>query len=216
VALTAAAVATVLSAQRATAAVPLPLAYSTIQSATPAATGAISARAAVLAKGVLTAMWVTKVTRVAAVAAVLAVGAAGVLATTAWADKPAAKEGKDAKPATLDGTWQVTAFTKDGNEAPKEEADTMKLVISGDTFTVSHREEVVKGKFKTDATQKPATLDLEVTEGGDKGDSQMAIYELDGDTLRVCTAHNGIPRPDKFESTAGSGHILITLKRVKE
>jgi RNA polymerase sigma factor (sigma-70 family) len=212
VVLTAAAVTAALAAQRATAAVPLPLAYSTIQAATPAA-GAVSARAAVLAKGVLTAMWVSKVIRVAAVVAVVTAGGAGFWATRAWADKPPAKE---AKPATLEGTWQVMTFSKDGNEAPKEEAETIKLVLSGETFTLTHREESVTGKFKADPSQKPATFDIEVTEGDKAGESQMGIYELNGDTLTICTAHKGSPRPTKFESTAGSNQNLVTLKRVKE
>jgi RNA polymerase sigma factor (sigma-70 family) len=213
VALTAAAVAAALAAQRATAAVPLPLAYTTIQAATPAAAGAISARAAVLAKGVLTAMWVAKVTRVTAVAVVLAAGGVGLLATTAWADKPAAKEAKEAK---LDGTWQVTAVTKNGAEDTKEEVESGKLVFSGDTFVLHHGGNMMKGTFKADATQSPATLDLEVGEGADRGEGLLGIYELDGDKLRICMAHKGTGRPTKFESTAGSGVALISLKRVKE
>ena len=212
VALSAAALTAALAAT-ASAAVPLPLAYSTIQAATPAATGAASARAAALAKGVLSAMWVTKLVRLTAVASALALGGAGLVATQAWADKPPAKEANADK---LEGTWQVVMFIKDGNEAPKEEAATIKLVFKGDSFTVIHREQKMTGKFAADPGQKPATLDIEVTEGADKGDSQMGIYELDGDTLRVCTAHNGVARPTKFESTAGSQCLLITLKRVKE
>jgi uncharacterized protein (TIGR03067 family) len=213
VALSAAAMAAVLAAQ-ATAAVPLPLAYSTIQSATPAAAGTVSAQAAALAKGVLMTMRIAQTVRLTALAvALVAVGGAGLLATQVWADKPPAKEVKEAK---LDGTWQVTAFTKDGNEAPKEQAESIKIVFKDDTLTLSHGGQEMKGKFKTDASQKPAALDIELTEGADKGDSQMAIYELDGDTLRICSAHNGIARPTKFESTAGSGIALILLKRVKE
>jgi len=74
----------------------------------------------------------------------------------------------------------------------------------------------VTAEYTADPGQKPAALDLEVMDGADKRDSQMGIYELDGDALRICTSHNGIARPTKFESTAGSGHRLITLKRVKE
>jgi RNA polymerase sigma factor (sigma-70 family) len=213
VALSAAAVAGVLAAQ-ATAAVPLPLAYSTIQSATPAAAGTVSAQAATLAKGVLMTMRIAQVLRLTALSVALAAaGGTGLLATQAWADKPPAKEAKEAK---LDGTWQVTAFAKDGNEAPKEQADGIKIVFKDGAFTLTHGAAEMKGVFKTDPSLKPATLDIELTEGAEKGDSQMGIYELDGDTLRICTAHNGIARPTKFESTAGSGIALIALKRVKE
>lgn len=213
VTLSAAAVAAVLTA-RATAAVPLPLAYSTIQSATPAAAGTVSASVAALAKGVLTTMRIAQVLRLAAIIIALgAAGGVGLLATQAWADKPADKEAKKSK---LDGTWQVTAFIKDGIEGPKEDAKTTKLVLHGESLTLIQREEKVTGKFKADAAQKPATLDIAVTEGDKAGEGLIAIYELDGDTLRICAAHKGSPRPTKFESTAGSGVHLITLKRVKE
>src|SRR5947209_10840666 len=164
VALSAAAVTGMLASQ-ATAAIPLPLAYSTIQLA---AAGAVSATAATLAKGVLTTMRIAHILRVTAVAAALAVFAgAGLLATRAWADKPA----KDAKEATLDGTWQVTAVTKNGAEDSKEEAEAGKLVLKDGAFTLTHGPNMMKGMFKADATQSPAALDLEVSEGADKGNS---------------------------------------------
>src|SRR5262249_11522464 len=157
----------------------LPLAYSTIQSATPAAAGTVSAQATALAKGVLTAMWVAKVVRLTAVAAAVVFAGAGLLATQAWADKPPAKEAKSDK---LEGTWQVTSFIKDGIEGPKDDAEATKLVLSGESFTHIHahadHEEKETGKFKVDATQKPATLDVEVTEGDKAGEGLVGIYKL--------------------------------------
>jgi RNA polymerase sigma factor (sigma-70 family) len=211
VALSAAAVAAVLAAQ-APAAVPLPLAYSTIQSATPAA-GPVSAAVAALAKGVLTTMRIAQVLRVAAVTIALgAAGGGGLLATQAWADRPAAKDAK----ATLDGTWQVTAVTKNGVDDSKEEAEAGKLVLSGETFVMHHGPNTMKGTFKAEPTQSPATIDLVVSEGGDAGETHVGIYELDGDKLRICMTHKDKERPTKFESADGSGVVLVSLKRVKE
>jgi uncharacterized protein (TIGR03067 family) len=158
-------------------------------------------------------MWVAKVVRLTAVTAAVVLAGAGLLATQAWADKSPAKEAKANK---LEGAWQVTAFIKDGNEAPKEDVETIKLVLEGETFTLMHREEKVTGKFKADPGQKPATFDIEVTEGDKAGESQLGIFELDGDKLTICTAHKGLPRPTAFESTAGTNQNLVTLKRVKE
>jgi len=212
IALSAAAVTAILAAQAA--AVPLPLAYSTIQSATPAAAGTVSAQAAALAKGVLTTMRITQVLRLTAVAVALAAaGGAGLLATQAWADKPPAKEAKEAK---LDGTWQVTAVTKNGMEGGKEEVEGSKLVLSGETFVMHQGDNEMKGTIKADPTQSPATLDIEVNNGADRGEMLIGIYELDGDKLRICMAHKDKERPTKFESTDGSGRVLVSLKRVKE
>jgi RNA polymerase sigma factor (sigma-70 family) len=220
VTLTAAAIATVLARNVAAAEVPLPLAYSTIQAAAPsaagtaAAAGAVSARAVVLAKGVLKAMWVTKLTQVAAVALVLAVGAAGVFGARAWADRAGGdKDGKPAasKPATLEGSWVATEIVKNGSAAPKEVVDRIKIVIKDDEFTLHDGDQVIKGKATRDTTAKPATIDVVLTDG----ETSAGIYELNGDTLKICTGHQDVPRPTAFESKEGSGHALIILKRAK-
>jgi hypothetical protein len=51
--------------------------------------------------------------------------------------------------------------------------------------------------------------------GPDKGKTVRGIYEVKGDTQRVCVAAAGKPRPKAFESREGSGHTLITYKRAK-
>jgi len=224
VVLTAAAVASALAGSRAAAEVPLPLAYSTIQAAAPAAAGAaaaagaVSARAVVLAKGVLKAMWVTKLTQVAAVSLVLALGAAGVFGARAWADREGGdKDGKPAevKPATLDGTWVATGIVKNGSAAPKEVVERMRIIIKDDDFTVHDGDQVIKGTAKRDTTAKPPTIDVVLTDGPAKGETSAGIYEVTDDTLKICTGHQDVPRPAAFESKEGSGHILITLRRAK-
>ena len=44
----------------------------------------------------------------------------------------------------------------------------------------------------------------------------MAIYELDGDTFRVCIAAVGKDRPSEFKAEADSQQTLIVYERVKE
>ena len=42
----------------------------------------------------------------------------------------------------------------------------------------------------------------------------LGIYELEGDTFKVCFAAPGkADRPTEFKSAAGSGHRLLVLKR---
>jgi hypothetical protein len=55
-----------------------------------------------------------------------------------------------------------------------------------------------------------------MTEGDDKGKTFRGIYEFEGDTRKVCLAPAGKERPKEFSSTAGSGHVLAVLKRVKK
>jgi hypothetical protein len=50
---------------------------------------------------------------------------------------------------------------------------------------------------------------------GEKG-GILAVYELKGDTLRVCWAPLEKPRPTEFASKPGSGYSLVELKREKQ
>ena len=60
-------------------------------------------------------------------------------------------------------------------------------------------------------------MDITITEGDAKGQLQLAIYELDGDTMKICANTPGDKeRPKEFTSKPGSGHINIVLKREKK
>ena len=73
---------------------------------------------------------------------------------------------------------------------------------------------VVKFTYKLDPTRKPKEIDLIWAEFANKGKIQLAIYELDGDTLKICESPIGKERPKKFESKKGSGQSILTLKRL--
>lgn len=67
------------------------------------------------------------------------------------------------------------------------------------------------GKYQIDPTAKPKTLDFAL-EGGVK---KLGIYELVGDSLKICqTSGDGAKRPEEFKAD-GKGTSLITLKRVQ-
>ena len=69
---------------------------------------------------------------------------------------------------------------------------------------------------KIDATKKPRTIDTEITSGENKGKIVLGIYEIEGDTLRICAALPGKGRPKAFSAPAGSGFALTVYKRVKK
>ena len=53
------------------------------------------------------------------------------------------------------------------------------------------------------------------TEGPGKGKTMLGIYELTGDTYKVCFALPGGERPKEFASKPGSKTMLIVMKREK-
>ena len=58
-------------------------------------------------------------------------------------------------------------------------------------------------------------IDMTGTMGGDKGKKYLAIYELDGDDLKVCIGDTKA-RPKVFDGKKGSGRQFEVWKRMKE
>ena len=122
--------------------------------------------------------------------------------------------------AELQGTWK-------GKAGPPDEEVQLTMVVEGDavteTITMDNGEEHTnKAKLKLDDKASPKAMDLvdfERQPGSKSPPPSPRIYELKGDTLKVCCGHNdSSPRPTEFK-TGGEGRdytIVITLKRPKE
>jgi uncharacterized protein (TIGR03067 family) len=54
------------------------------------------------------------------------------------------------------------------------------------------------------------------TAGPNSGKTFPAIYELKGDTLRICYDLSSAKRPTEFKSIAGTRLYLVTYNRKKE
>jgi uncharacterized protein (TIGR03067 family) len=144
----------------------------------------------------------------------LAAGAAmiGALSSGIRAAEPGQKD-----IVAMHGTWSVESFTLDGNNiAPEQLKNWRRIVESNNHVTWKNgAETMVELDIKFDPSQKPMTLDSTIVTGDSKGETLLAIYELQGDELRVCFASPGKPRPMGFSSEPGSGQSLYTAKRVK-
>jgi len=115
------------------------------------------------------------------------------------------------------GTWRAVSAVIDGKELSKDEAGKITLTVNGEKYTYKGASgEAVEGTHKLDPARKPRELDAVRSRGKGKGETVRAIYELSGDTYKVCLAAPGKPRPREFASKPGSGHRLLVFKRVKE
>jgi uncharacterized protein (TIGR03067 family) len=111
----------------------------------------------------------------------------------------------------MQGEWAAVSMTRDGQKFSDDEAQAFFRTVKGDEYTVHHFRRVLgKGRFTIDASKKPKTID--VTTNGLK---VLGIYELDGNTYRVCTGLPGKERPTDFTSPEGSGRTLATWERDK-
>ena len=87
----------------------------------------------------------------------------------------------------LQGTWQFVSHEMRGKPSTPEELAKMKITFTGDKWVVREDGKVLQeGTHKLDPTKKPAQLDAVVTGGEGKGTTMLGIYELKGDTLKVC------------------------------
>jgi uncharacterized protein (TIGR03067 family) len=115
----------------------------------------------------------------------------------------------------LQGKWQLVSLTRDGKEV--DVAKDAVRVIKGDTYKINPRPDVtIEGTFRIDPTAKPKQIDTTPTTGDNKGKTALGIYEIDGDTLKICWAPAGKDRPTEFKSAEGSGVFLAVHKKAKE
>ena len=68
-----------------------------------------------------------------------------------------------------------------------------------------------KAHTKIDSSAKPKAITVHGTEGPNKGKTFPAIYEREGETLRICYDLSGGKRPAEFKSVEGTKLYLVTL-----
>ena len=129
----------------------------------------------------------------------------------------AAARGQDAadERKLLQGTWLPTAAEVSENPFGEATLKIMKLVVEGDKYNATVGISVDLGTIRIDPAAKPKTMDIISTEGPNKGKTFLAIYELNGDTLRVCYDLTGKVRPTEFKTRKGEALFLATYKRAK-
>lgn len=135
-----------------------------------------------------------------------------LVAVVAFVFSPAA-QADDVK--AMEGKWTVASAEAGGQSVDSEDLRALVVTIAGDHYELMTKEGPDAGTLKLDETQKPKTMDATDTEGFDAGKVIRAIYELTGDTMRVCYALDGSARPTEFATKEGSPWLLITYQRQK-
>ena len=142
---------------------------------------------------------------------ILAILTFGIVASIR-ADDPKPKK-DDA--AAMDGKWAMTSGEMAGTAFPAEVTKSLTLILDKGKYTVKSPGPDDLGTTTIDATKTPKELDIKGTEGPNKGKTILAIYELDGDTLKVCYDLEGKKRPTEFKTAKESKQFLATYQRVK-
>ena len=135
----------------------------------------------------------------------------GHVALANLAKEEAIKKGR----AKYQGIWRVIALEVDGKKVPEKDAKKITVTNHADgTWIIKvDGKEVSQGTSKIDPTQKPKTIDFTPTIGADKGKTFLGIYEINGQTRKLCFASPGKDRPTEFSAQPGSGQILVVFQR---
>ena len=129
--------------------------------------------------------------------------------TTFAADPP-----DDAK--ALQATWKPAKAELAGQPMAADVLKTISLKMDNGKYEVFVGTQPDRGTYTIDATAKPKSITVVGTEGPNKGKTFPAIYELKGDTLRICYDLSGAKRPAEFRTAAGTRLYLVTYTRKKE
>ena len=118
------------------------------------------------------------------------------------------------------GTWRLAQAEMAGKAVPAEGLKGFTIKVEGTSYQVildrdPAAEPVERGTFSLQPEAQPKAITLKVTSGQNADKTVPAIYEFEGDKLRICYDLSGTKRPTEFKSAEGTRHYLVTYERLK-
>lgn len=132
--------------------------------------------------------------------------------------QPPGKDAVKKELAKLRGTWRVVAVEENGQQVPEDKLREAKVtvIVEGNKHTLKYGDKSQgPATITIDPTTKPKHYDMIDPEGPQKGQVLQGIYELEGDTWKYCQDKTGKGRPTEFSGKAGSGWVLVIMKKEK-
>jgi uncharacterized protein (TIGR03067 family) len=116
-----------------------------------------------------------------------------------------------------EGEWAMEAGVLNGSAMAEHLVRWCRRITRGDvTSVVAGPRVILRARFTLDASKTPPAVDYVNLEGSNKRKSQVGIFELNRDVLRVCMSAPGKPRPADFSSKAGDGRSYTTWRRARK
>ena len=115
------------------------------------------------------------------------------------------KSDKDA----IQGTWIVVAGEAGGAPVPANALPKMSYVFAGDKYTFREGTLKTEASFTLNPAKKTKQIDVKMKDGF----TQLGIYELWGDELKICLNSGNKRRPDSFATTVENINETHFLKR---
>jgi len=138
----------------------------------------------------------------------------------AQADDPKKDDHAKTELEKFQGTWEIFEVVNNGHVIPPEQLKGGQVVFKGDEMTLKTNgddKDPRKFRVKLDPSENPKAIDTTALNREHKGSVNPAIYQLDGDTLKLCSPNlpDTKERPKELKSKEGSNVALLTLKRLK-
>jgi uncharacterized protein (TIGR03067 family) len=122
-----------------------------------------------------------------------------------------APEAATADLAQLEGVWRFTTVAVNGKEQPAPPFETNKLIIwTGGRYVIVQGPRFTHGMIQLDPAASPKHYDVTVTGGPAKGLVTRGVYELAGETYRICLPLDGKTRPTAVRSQPGTIFFSFT------
>jgi uncharacterized protein (TIGR03067 family) len=125
-----------------------------------------------------------------------------------------AESADDAK--AVQGSWTPAKAELGGQPLTEAMLKSISLKLDKGQYEVSVGGQPDKGTYILDSTTRPKSMSITGTEGPNRGKTFPAIYELKGDTLRICYDLSGTKLPTEFKTAAGTKLYLVIYNRKKE
>ncbi len=116
----------------------------------------------------------------------------------------------------LQGTWECVAMEREGDAIPAEAFKGSSVVYEDDLATLYRDGEFFRrGIITLDPSKTPKRINTWDLGGPYADDSVPGIYELDGDTLKICFSRPKVARPTEFTTKKDPGFLYVVYKRKK-
>ena len=119
----------------------------------------------------------------------------------------------------MSGIWKPTKAELAGQPMPQPVLKSITLKMDGANYEVIVQTEKGpspdKGTVVLDSAATPKAMTVTGVTGPNAGKSFPAIYEVAGDTLRICYDLSGAARPTEFKTAPGTALYLVDYARAK-
>ena len=113
----------------------------------------------------------------------------------------------------IQGNWRPAKAVLSGEPMADAVLKIISLKMDDGRYEVFVGGNPDRGTSTLDPATELKAMNVTGTEGPNVGKTFPAIYELNGDTLRICYDLSGVNRPAEFKSMAGTKLYLVTYNR---